>query len=74
MYDGRPEIILNRISQIEGGAAMIPPLSEELRCGESADASVPAGCIPARNPRRPNRRGLSATATYGDDVERDDPQ
>jgi hypothetical protein len=25
-YDGRPEIILSRISQIEGGAAMIPPL------------------------------------------------
>src|SRR5262249_7111894 len=25
-YDGRPEIILRRISQIEGGAAMIPPL------------------------------------------------
>jgi DNA/RNA endonuclease YhcR with UshA esterase domain len=26
LYDGRPEIILNRISQISGGAAMIPPL------------------------------------------------
>ena len=26
LYDGRPEIILSRISQIEGGAAMIPPL------------------------------------------------
>ncbi len=26
LYDGRPEIILNRISQITGGAAMIPPL------------------------------------------------
>src|SRR5581483_4828841 len=25
-YDGRPEIVLSRISQIEGGAAMIPPL------------------------------------------------
>jgi hypothetical protein len=25
-YEGRPEIILSRISQIEGGAAMIPPL------------------------------------------------
>jgi hypothetical protein len=25
IYDGRPEIILSRISQIEGGAAMIPP-------------------------------------------------
>ena len=26
LYDGRPEIILDRISQITGGAAMIPPL------------------------------------------------
>jgi hypothetical protein len=26
LYEGRPEIILNRISQITGGAAMIPPL------------------------------------------------
>src|ERR1700732_4790822 len=26
LYDGRPEIILNRISQIRQGAAMIPPL------------------------------------------------
>ena len=24
-YEGRPEIILSRISQIDGGAAMIPP-------------------------------------------------
>jgi len=30
-YEGRPEIILSRISQIEGGAAMIPPLPKELR-------------------------------------------
>ena len=34
-YDGRPEIILSRISQIEGGVAMIPPLPQELRCGKS---------------------------------------
>src|SRR5579863_4292309 len=26
LYDGRPEIILKHISQINGGAAMIPPL------------------------------------------------
>ena len=26
LYDGRAEMILNRISQITGGAAMIPPL------------------------------------------------
>ncbi|HEY6372317.1 MAG TPA: hypothetical protein VIX37_17205, partial [Candidatus Sulfotelmatobacter sp.] len=26
LYDGRPEIILNRINQITGGAALIPPL------------------------------------------------
>jgi hypothetical protein len=31
LYDGRPEIILNRISQITGGAAMIPPAPQKLR-------------------------------------------
>ena len=31
IYDGRPEIILSRISNIEGGAAMIPSPAEELR-------------------------------------------
>src|ERR1700685_3426906 len=29
LYDGRAEIVLNRIGQITGGAAMIPPLPKD---------------------------------------------
>jgi hypothetical protein len=29
LYDGRPEIILNRLSQVAGGGLLIPPLPKE---------------------------------------------
>ena len=70
LYDGRPEIILRRISQIEGGAAMIPPLPKdydvENRGHFSAGRLYPSK-KPAKTKAKPN-----ATATYGD-VE-DDPR
>lgn len=71
LYDGRPEIILNRISQITGGAAMIPPLPKnydvENRGHYSAGRLSPTK-KPAKVKATPN-----ATATYGYDVEGDDP-
>jgi len=71
LYDGRPEIILNRISQITGGAAMIPPLPKsydvENRGHYSAGHLRPAK-KPAKVKGTPN-----TTATYGYDVEGDDP-
>jgi hypothetical protein len=71
-YDGRPEIILNRISQIEGGAAMIPPLPKnydvENRGHFSAGRVYPTK-KPTKTKAKPN-----TTATYGNDVEGDDPQ
>ena len=71
LYEGQPEIILNRISQIRGGAAMIPPLPKnydvENRGHYSAGRLRPTK-KPARVKARPNR-----TATYGYDVEGDDP-
>jgi len=71
-YDGRPEIILRRISQIEGGAAMIPPLPKnydvENRGHYSAGRLYPSK-KPAKTKTKPN-----PTATYGNDVEgNDDP-
>jgi hypothetical protein len=73
MYDGRPEIILNRISQIEGGAAMIPPLPKnydvENRGRFNAGRLYPGKKAKKAKPQKP-----SATATYGTDVERDDSQ
>ena len=71
-YDGRPEIILRRIGQIEGGAAMIPPLPKnydvENRGHFSAGRLRPTK-KPAKTKATPN-----TTATYGDDVEGNDPQ
>jgi len=72
VYDGRPEIILSRISQIEGGAAMIPPLPKnydvENRGHFSAGRLRPTR-KPAKKKAKPN-----TTATYGNDVEGDAPQ
>jgi len=69
-YDGRPEIILNRISQIAGGAAMIPPLPKnydvENRGHFSAGRVYPSK-KPAKTKSKPN-----PAATYGNDIEGDD--
>jgi hypothetical protein len=67
LYEGRPEIILRRIGQIEGGAAMIPPLPKnydvENRGHFSAGRRYPSK-KPAKTKAKPN-----TTATYGNDVE-----
>jgi hypothetical protein len=72
LYDGRPEIILNRIGQITGGAAMIPPLPKnydvENRGHYSAGHLRPTK-KPAKTKATPN-----TTATYGNDVEGEEPQ
>ena len=71
VYDGRPEIILNRISQITNGAAMIPPLPKnydvENRGHFSAGRLYPAK-KPAKTKATPN-----TSATYGNDVEGEEP-
>lgn len=71
VYDGRPEIILSRISQIEGGAAMTPPLPKnydvENRGNYSAGRLYPS-TKPKKTTSKPN-----PTATYGNNVEGDDP-
>jgi len=69
LYDGRPEIILNRISQITGGAAMIPPLPKtydvenrgHYSAGRFRPSKKPKKAKPTPNP----------TATY--DVEDGEP-
>ncbi len=70
-YDGRPEIILSRISQIEGGAAMIPPLPKsydvENRGHFSAGRRFPSK-KPSKKKSKPN-----TTLIYGD-VESSDAQ
>jgi hypothetical protein len=71
-YDGRPEIILRRISQIEGGAAMIPPLPKNYDVenrGHFSAGRVRPTKKPAKTKATPN-----PTATYGNDVEGDEPE
>lgn len=69
LYDGRSEIILNHISQITGGAAMIPPLPKaydvENRGHYSAGHLYPSK-KPAKTKATPN-----ISATY--DVEGESP-
>ena len=69
-YDGRPEIILSRISQIEGGAAMIPPLPKNYDVENRGHFS--AGRLhPTKKPRKTKAKP-STTVTFGNDVEGDD--
>ena len=71
-YDGRPEIILSRISQIEGGAAMIPPLPKSYDVENRGHFS--AGRLrPSKKPTKTKAKP-NPTATFGNDVEGDSPQ
>src|SRR5579864_4840407 len=51
LYDGRPEIILSRISQIRGGAAMIPPLPKNYDVENRGHFSA-GRLYPSRKPRK----------------------
>jgi hypothetical protein len=71
-YDGRPEIILSRISQIEGCAAMIPPLPKNYHVENRGHFS--AGRLrPTRKPAKKKAKP-NTTARYGNDVEGNAPQ
>ncbi|HXJ85653.1 MAG TPA: hypothetical protein VMS18_02450 [Candidatus Binatia bacterium] len=72
VYDGRPEIILSRISQIEGGAAMIPPLPKNYDVENRGHYSA-GRLYPTKKPKK-TKPTTGPTATYGNDVEADDPQ
>ena len=70
LYDGRAEIILNRISQITGGAAMIPPLPKNYDVENRGHFS--AGRLrPTKKPGK-SKPSTNTTATYGNDVEGDE--
>jgi hypothetical protein len=72
LYEGRAEIILTRISQINGGAAMIPALPKNYDVEKQGHYS--AGHLrPTKKPAK-TKAVPAATATYGNDVEGPDPQ
>ncbi len=63
-YDGRPEIILSRISQIEGGAAMIPPLPKTYDVENRGHFSA-GRRFPSKRPSK-KRAKPSTTLVFGD--------
>jgi hypothetical protein len=72
LYDGRPEMVLNRASQISGGATMLPPLPKNYDVENRGHYS--AGRLrPSKKPARvkpvPN-----STATYGNEADADAPE
>ena len=69
-YDGRPEIILSRISQIEGGAAMIPVLPKNYDVENRGHFSA-GRLYPSKKPKKTKSKP-NLTATYGNDVEGND--
>lgn len=71
LYDGRPEIILSRISQIRGGAAMIPPLPKNYDVENRGHFSA-GRLYPSKKPTK-TKATPNPTATYGYDVEGDGP-
>jgi hypothetical protein len=72
LYDGRAEIILNRASQISGGAAMLPPIPKNYDVENRGHYS--AGHL--RTSKKPARTKpvLNSTVTYSNDAEEVDPE
>ena len=68
LYDGRAEIILNRISQITGGASLIPPIPKNYDVENRGHFS--AGRVrPAKRPAKAKAKPKpNTTTTDGNDV------
>jgi hypothetical protein len=71
LYQGRAEIILSRVSQVTGGAALLPPLPRDYDVENRGHYS--AGHLYSKK-LKAGKRTPNSTATYGYDVEEEDPQ
>jgi hypothetical protein len=71
LYDGRAEIILNRVSQVSGGATMIPPMPKNYDVEKRGHYS--AGRM--RPPKKPKKtkQTPATTATYGNEADSEEP-
>jgi hypothetical protein len=67
LYDGRAEIILNRVGQLTGGATLIPPMPKEYDVEKEGHYS--AGRM--RPPKKPKKAKAtpSTSATYGNEAD-----
>jgi hypothetical protein len=70
LYDGRAEMVLNRISQITGGAMLIPPLPKDYDVEKRGHYS--AGHLTSKK-LKATKPTPNPTATYGYDVEGAEP-
>jgi len=66
LYDGRAEIILSRVSQIEGGAAMIPALPKNYDVENRGHFS--AGRVYPSKKTKKTKAKPNTTVTFGNDV------
>src|SRR6267154_409017 len=70
LYDGRAEIILNRISQLTGGSTLIPPLPKNYDVEKRGHYS--AGRMrPTKKPKKTKAKP-AATATFGKEADAGD--
>ncbi len=69
LYDGRAEIILNRVSQLTGGSTLIPPLPKNYDVEKQGHYS--AGRVrPTKKPKKTKQKpATTATATYGNETD-----
>jgi hypothetical protein len=67
LYNGRAEIVLNRVSQLTGGSTLIPPLPKNYdveKQGHYRAGSIRPTKKPAKTYSTPN-----STATYGNEAD-----
>jgi hypothetical protein len=74
LYEGRAEIILNRVSQVTGGSTLIPPMPKNYDVEKQGHYS--AGRMhPSKKPKKTKQKPTT-TVTYGNEAEasEDPPQ
>ena len=72
LYDGRAEIILNRVSQITGGSTLIPPLPKDYDV-ENRGHYSPGRIYPTKKPAK-TTASPNTSATYGNTIDAEEPQ
>jgi hypothetical protein len=71
LYDGRAEIILNRVSQVSGGPALIPPMPKNYDVEKQGHYS--AGRMrPTKKPAK-TKQTPAASAAYGNEAGAEEP-
>jgi hypothetical protein len=67
LYEGRAEIILNRVSQVSGGSTLIPPMPKNYDVEKEGHYS--AGRIhPSKKPAK-TKQSPASSATYGNEAD-----